>query len=42
MSRVKLSNERQPHGALSTLRRVAGLGTLTLLLSGCGATHSVT
>ncbi len=41
MSRVKLSNERQPHGALSILRRVAGLGTLTLLLSGCGATHSV-
>ncbi|HDZ48644.1 hypothetical protein LCGC14_0037930 [marine sediment metagenome] len=42
MSRTKLSRERQQHGALTTtLRRITGLGALTLLLSGCGATHSV-
>lgn len=41
MLRTKLSRERQQHGALSSLRRVTGLGALTLFLSGCGATHSV-
>ena len=41
MSRTKLIREWQQHGALTTLRRVTGLGAIALLLSGCSAAQHV-
>lgn len=41
MSRTEQLRVWQQRCALATLRRVTGLGALAMLLSGCGATHSV-